>query len=118
MLKYKNLRYGNRFIDPLPQKKTRPSQESVSSHSRMLQSVRLPLFVVEIAYVEGVEGMAASSKTAWVDPSELMQFLPTENEFHTRLEVRSIPVYAEGRPHSRPAERNLRVGTTIEQQVL
>lgn len=54
----------------------------------MLSSVRLPLFNVELLYVEGVEEMAASSKSAWLDPSQLTLFHPPENEFHTRLEVR------------------------------
>lgn len=55
----------------------------------MLTSVRLPLFVVEIAYADGIQELATSSKIASVDPSELVVFHPSENEFHTRLEVSS-----------------------------
>ncbi len=55
----------------------------------MLTSVRLPLFVVEITYADGIQELGASSKIASVDPSELMVFQPSENEFHTRLEVSS-----------------------------
>lgn len=48
--------------------------------------MRLPLFVVEIAYAEGIEELT-SSKYAFVDPSELIVVNPSENEFHTRLEA-------------------------------
>jgi len=59
----------------------------------MLKSVRLPLFVVEIAYAGGIQELATSSKISCVDPSELVVFQPSENEFHTRLEVRSSGCY-------------------------
>lgn len=62
-------------------------QESTSSGSEVLKNKRLPLFVVDIAYAEGVEELAASSKNVCADPSELVVFHPSETEFHTRLEV-------------------------------
>ena len=62
-----------------------------SSRGAGMPSTRLPLFVVEIAYAEGVEELAGSSKGVWEDPSELITFTPSENEFHTRLEVRQSP---------------------------
>lgn len=52
------------------------------------RNVRLPLFEVELAYIEGMDESAASSKTVASDLSELINFHPPENEFHTRLEVR------------------------------
>lgn len=52
------------------------------------KGVRLPLFEVELAYVEGIEELAAASRNPTADPSELMLIYPPENEFHTRLEVR------------------------------
>lgn len=50
--------------------------------------MRLPLFVVEIAYAEGIEELAISSKRTCADLSELVVYHPSETEFHTRLEVR------------------------------
>lgn len=76
-------------------------QESTSCRSGgTLKSVRLPLFVVEIAYAEGDEELATSSKNAFVDPSELVVVNPSENEFHTRLEVCSSPECCERRSSS------------------
>lgn len=64
-----------------------PSQESAPSRSGVLKNMRLPLFVVEIAYAEGIEELATSSKSTCADLSELVAFRPSETEFHTRLEV-------------------------------
>lgn len=72
---------------PMPQTTPVTFQESTSSRSGVLKKTRLPLFVVEIAYAEGVEELATSSKSTCVDPSELIAFHPPETEFHTRLEV-------------------------------
>lgn len=66
----------------------RDIQEPTSCHSGgALKSMRLPLFVVNLAYAEGIEELTTSSKNAFVDPSELIVVNPSENEFHTRLEV-------------------------------
>lgn len=62
-------------------------QESTPSRSGVLQNIRPPLFVVEIAYAEGIEELATSSKNACGDPSQLVVFHPSETDFHTRLEV-------------------------------
>lgn len=64
-------------------------QESASSCSTGVpRSTRLPLFVVELAYAEGMEELATSSrKSACADPSDLIVCHPSENEFHKRLEV-------------------------------
>lgn len=73
----------------LAHRKTTPAgfQESTSSRSGALQNTRPPLFVVEVAYAEGIEELAISSKNAYADPSDLVVFYPSETEFHTRLEV-------------------------------
>lgn len=62
-------------------------QESTSSRSGVPKNLRIPLFVVEIAYAEGIEELATSSKSTCADVSELVVFHPSETEFHTRLEV-------------------------------
>lgn len=63
-------------------------QESMPCRSGgVLKSVRLPLFAVDIAYAEGVEEVTTSSKNTFVDVSEMIVVSPSENDFHTRLEV-------------------------------
>ncbi|CAM9285898.1 unnamed protein product [Ectocarpus sp. 6 AP-2014] len=64
-------------------------RESASSRSTgVSRSTRLPLFVVELAYAEGMEELATSSKkSTCADPSDLIVCHPSENEFHKRLEV-------------------------------
>lgn len=75
-----------------------PSQESASSHTRILRdeedgnggvfkNMRLPMFVVDIAYADGIEELATYSKGTCADLSDLVVFHPSETEFHTRLEV-------------------------------
>lgn len=77
----------------MPERNPVTLQELESSRDTGVpRSTRLPLFVVEIAYTEGVEEMAGSSARIWEDLSELVTFSPSENEFHTRLEVHQDPL--------------------------
>ncbi|CAM9257500.1 unnamed protein product [Scytosiphon promiscuus] len=52
-----------------------------------LKSAQPPLFIVELLYAEGIDELATSSNNVQADPSGLVLFRPSENEFHTRLEV-------------------------------
>lgn len=47
----------------------------------------LPLFVVDLAYTEAMEPSCGSM----VDLPKVIRFHPTEEEFHTRLEVGPLP---------------------------
>lgn len=66
-------------------------QGAVSSRSYgKLKSTPPPLFIVELAYAADIDELATSSNNVQADPSELVVFHPSEDEFHTRLEVWSF----------------------------
>lgn len=82
-----SVRHPVHLVLLFPCAKLLPSQESASSHSGVFKNMRLPMFVVDIAYADGIEELATYSKSTCADLSDLVVFHPSETEFHTRLEV-------------------------------